>query len=83
MNDAAHDAAFFENYGVNPFIDTEDDHLSSFAVDADTAASTVSRRFVTDGGYLPDPDPVGGSGTPGSSLERRPAAIDKQPAGSV
>jgi len=28
---------FFEDYGVNPIIDTEDDHLSTFAIDVDTA----------------------------------------------
>ena len=33
VNDAAYDLTFFKNYGVNPFIDTEDDHLSTFAVD--------------------------------------------------
>ena len=57
VNDAPYDATFFKNYGVNPFIDTEDDHLSTFAMDVDTAAYTVARRFVTDG-YLPDPDSV-------------------------
>ena len=57
VNDAPYDATFFKNYGVNPFIDTEDDYLSTFAVDVDTAAYTVARRFVMDG-YLPDPDSV-------------------------
>ena len=57
VNDAAYDLTFFKNYGVNPFIDTEDDHLSTFAVDVDTASYTVARRFVQDGN-LPDPDSV-------------------------
>ena len=57
VNDAPYDSTFFKNYGVNPFIDTEDDYLSTFAMVVDTAAYTVSRRFVTDG-YLPDPDSV-------------------------
>ena len=48
---------FFENYGVNPFIDTEDDYLSTFALDVDTGAYTVGRRFLQDG-YLPDKDSV-------------------------
>ena len=39
------------------FIDTEDDHLSTFAIDVDTASYTVARRFVQDGN-LPDPDSV-------------------------
>jgi len=57
VNDAPYDATFFKHYGVNPFIDTEDDHLSTFAMDVDTASYTVARRFVTDG-YLPDPASV-------------------------
>ncbi len=57
VNDAAYDLTFFKHYGVNPFIDTEDDHLSTFATDVDTASYTVARRFVEDG-YLPDPDSV-------------------------
>ncbi len=57
VNDAAYDAVFFKNYGVNPFIDTEDDHLSTFAMDVDTASYSVARRVVQDG-YLPDPASV-------------------------
>ena len=57
VNDAAYDLTFFKNYGVNPFIDTEDDHLSTFAIDVDTASYTVARRFVQDGN-MPHPDSV-------------------------
>ena len=57
VNDAAYDITFFRHYGVNPFIDTEDNHLSTFAMDVDTASYTVARRFVMDGN-LPDPDSV-------------------------
>ena len=57
VNDAAYDLTFFRHYGVNPFIDTEDDHLSTFAIDVDTASYTVARRFLDDGN-LPDPDSV-------------------------
>jgi Ca-activated chloride channel family protein len=46
--------AFFKNYGVNPAVDTEDDHLSTFAVDVDTAAYTVMRRYINDGFLPPD-----------------------------
>ncbi len=38
VNDAAYDLTFFQHYGVNPFIDTEDDQLSTFAIDVDTAS---------------------------------------------
>ena len=57
VNDAPYDANFFKHYGVNLFIDTEDDRLSTFAMDVDTASYTVARRFVTDGN-LPNPDSV-------------------------
>jgi Ca-activated chloride channel family protein len=48
---------FFENYGVNPFIDTEDDTLSTFALDVDTGSYTVARRYIDDG-LLPPKDAV-------------------------
>jgi Ca-activated chloride channel family protein len=51
------DAMFFKNYGVNPFIDTEDDHLSTFAIDVDTASYTVVRGYLHDG-HLPPNDAV-------------------------
>ncbi len=57
VNDDPYDATFFKHYGVNPFIDTDDDQLSTFAMDVDTASYTVARRFVMDG-FLPDPDSV-------------------------
>ena len=42
-------AMFFEEYGVNPFIDTRDDNLSTFAIDVDTGSYSVMRRYVSDG----------------------------------
>jgi Ca-activated chloride channel family protein len=45
---------FFENYGVNPFIDTYEDHLSTFALDVDTASYSVARRYISDGNVPPD-----------------------------
>ena len=56
-NDEPFGDIFFEDYGVNPFIDTEDDHFSTFAVDVDTASYTVMRRFISDG-YLPPDESV-------------------------
>jgi Ca-activated chloride channel family protein len=53
-NDQPYDDVFFENYGVNPFIDTEDDHLSTFALDVDTGSYTIARRYVTDGNLPPE-----------------------------
>jgi Ca-activated chloride channel family protein len=40
---------------VNPFVMTAQDHLSTFAIDVDTASYTLSRRFIAKG-YRP---PVG------------------------
>ncbi len=51
------DAMFFKNYGVNPFIDTEDDHLSTFAIDVDTGSYTVARGYLHDG-HLPPNDAI-------------------------
>jgi Ca-activated chloride channel family protein len=51
------DAMFFENYGTNPFIDTEDDHLSTMAADVDTASYTVVRSYLQDG-HRPPKDSV-------------------------
>jgi len=51
------DAMFFKNYGVNPFVDTEDDHLSTFATDVDTGSYTVVRGYLHDG-HLPPRDAV-------------------------
>lgn len=56
-NEAAHYDTFFENYGVNPFIDTDEDNLSTFALDVDTASYSISRAYIQEG-YLPPKDAV-------------------------
>ena len=56
-NGAAYNDVFFENYGTNPFIDTEDDHFSTFGMDVDTASYSVTRRYLRDG-HLPPPEAV-------------------------
>ncbi|NLT41783.1 MAG: DUF3520 domain-containing protein [Anaerolineae bacterium] len=56
-NDEPYEDTFFENYGVNPFIDTEDDHFSTFALDVDTGSYTVGRSYINQG-YLPPKDSV-------------------------
>src|SRR5512134_2752748 len=35
------DDMFFRDYGVNPSVETEDDNLSTFALDVDTGSYTV------------------------------------------
>jgi Ca-activated chloride channel family protein len=47
----------FQNYGVNPFVDAREDHLSTFALDVDTASYALTRRYV-EGGQLPPPEAV-------------------------
>lgn len=47
------DAMFFKKYGTNPFVDTEDDHLSTFSIDVDTASYTIVRKYLNSG-RLPD-----------------------------
>ncbi|MCP4422956.1 MAG: VWA domain-containing protein, partial [Chloroflexi bacterium] len=44
---------FFEDYGVNPYTDTSEDNLSTFAIDVDTASYSVARRYVQDGNMPP------------------------------
>ncbi len=56
-NGAAFDDVFFKNYGTHPFIDTEDEHLSTFGMDVDTASYSVTRRYLRDG-HLPPPEAV-------------------------
>ena len=55
--DLPYDSTYYQNYGVNPFVAPSDDPLSTFAMDIDTAAYGVMRRYLSDG-YLPDPDSV-------------------------
>ena len=56
-NGAAYNDVFFKEYGTNPFIDTEDDHLSTFGMDVDTASYAVTRRYLRDG-HLPPTEAV-------------------------
>ncbi len=56
-NDAPYGDVFFEGAGTNPFIDTEDDALSTFGLDVDTGSYTVARRYLRDG-HLPPPEAV-------------------------
>jgi Ca-activated chloride channel homolog len=47
------DDMFFQDYGVNPSIDTEDDHLSTFALDVDTGSYTIMRNYLSEGNLPP------------------------------
>jgi Ca-activated chloride channel family protein len=56
-NDEPYGDMFFRSYGVNPFIDTEDDNLSTFGLDVDTGAYTLARGYI-EGGHLPPPEAI-------------------------
>ncbi|MCK5578242.1 MAG: von Willebrand factor type A domain-containing protein, partial [Planctomycetes bacterium] len=53
-NSEVYDAMFFKNYGVNPFVDTEDDHFSTFAIDVDTASYAMARSYLKNGNLPPN-----------------------------
>ncbi|MCB8944147.1 MAG: von Willebrand factor type A domain-containing protein [Ardenticatenaceae bacterium] len=44
---------FFQDYGVNPYILTSEDNLSTFSLDVDTGSYSIARRYINDG--LPVP----------------------------
>lgn len=50
-------SAYFQNYGENSFVDTKHDHLSTFAIDTDTASYTIARQYIQRG-MLPPPESV-------------------------
>jgi Ca-activated chloride channel homolog len=56
-NGAPYADVHHRNPGVNPFIDTRDDQLSTFAVDVDTGSYTIARRYLGDG-HVPERDSV-------------------------
>jgi len=57
VNGESFDAMFFKHYGVNPFVDTEDDHLSTFAIDVDDASYVMTRSYLNRG-HLPPNEAV-------------------------
>lgn len=56
-NDQPYGDVFFKTYGTNPFIDTEDDRLSTFGLDVDTGSWGVARRYLADG-HLPPAEAI-------------------------
>ncbi len=48
---------YHQDYGTNPFIDTEDDNLSTFGADVSTASYSLVRNYVMNG-ELPPKDAV-------------------------
>jgi len=56
-NGEPYDDMYFDHAGTNPFVATEDDALSTFAIDVDTGSYTVVRNYIA-GGALPPEDAV-------------------------
>jgi Ca-activated chloride channel family protein len=52
-NDQPYGDMFFESAGTNPFIDAEEDALSTFALDVDSGSYTVVRRYLSAGNLPP------------------------------
>jgi Ca-activated chloride channel family protein len=52
-NEQPYGDVFFKGYGVNPFVDTEDERLSTFGLDVDTGSYAIARRYLTDGNLPP------------------------------
>lgn len=51
------DAMYFRSVGTNPFVDTTEDRLSTFALDVDTGSYTLARSYL-DRGLLPPPEAI-------------------------
>jgi Ca-activated chloride channel family protein len=49
-----YDGVTYEDPGVNPYVDPDEDQVSTFALDVDTASYTIAQRYVDDGNR-PDP----------------------------
>ncbi len=56
-NNALLPLVYFEGYGVNPFVDADEDPLSTFSLDGDTASFEIGRLYLEDA-RLPPEDSV-------------------------
>lgn len=52
-----YDGVTYQDPGVNPAVDPDEDRVSTFALDVDTASYTIAQRYVGDG-FRPDPTSV-------------------------
>ena len=43
----------YKDHGVNPFVETKQDKLSTFSIDVDTASYSIARRFIGKQSTLP------------------------------
>lgn len=56
--DRAPEQPSFANSNENPITDASVDHLSTFAMDVDTASYTVARNYLLNNGQLPPPNAI-------------------------
>ena len=49
MPDISSNSEQYTDYGINPFVKTQKDALSTFSVDVDTASYTIARRKLNEG----------------------------------
>ncbi len=52
-NNAPYGDMFFKGYGTNPFLDPEEDRLSTFGLDVDTGSYTLARSYLERGNLPP------------------------------
>ena len=52
-NDQPYGDMFFKGYGTNPFLDPEEDRLSTFGLDVDTGSYTLARSYLERGNLPP------------------------------
>ena len=50
--------AVFQGHGVNPYIDTDEDRLSTFSLDGDTASWEIFKEWLLENDQLVPPDAV-------------------------
>jgi Ca-activated chloride channel family protein len=53
VNGQAYDAMFFQHYGVNPFVDPQEDRFATFSMDVDNASYAVTRSYLERGDLPP------------------------------
>ena len=57
VNDELADEMLFEHVGTNPFVETEEDSVSTFGLDVDTGSYTMARSYI-EVGHLPPPSAI-------------------------
>ena len=53
-NEAPLPLMYFEGHGVNPFVDADEDALSTFSLDGDTGSFEIARLYLAEGSLPPE-----------------------------